>query len=804
MTDQATAGAPCALCGLDCGASPQTGRFGPDNLPFCCAGCVNVYAILMESGMLGPGVSPRDTRVFKRSLEMGLVSTPGSGAPARSVVPDGIETAEAMYQLSGLWCSSCAWLIEHALTREPGIVSADVHFASDLVKVRYAPQLLPPERIPARIAALGYGAEPYTGGTEAADREGRDLLLRLGVATFLWVNVMMLNLAIYIGYFQATPDSIRHTLPWVLAALTVPAVTYGAWPILRLAWLGAAHRTVRMETLLALGILAAFSYSTAEAVRGGDHIYFDTVCAIVALVLVGKNVERAAKTHTARTVTMLHRLMPTKARLVSAGQERFVSVEALKPGDQFLVKAGERVPADGEILEGEAHLDESALTGEAAPIARRAGGMVSSGTLAIDGVLRVRAARVGGDTTLTGIVRAVEQALAKRSHIEQAVDRVSRVFVPGVVVLSVLTFVAWWLLGGMAIGDALMQGITVLVIACPCALGIATPLAVTAAVGAASRLGILVGDSRALETVDQIDTVVLDKTGTVTWGEFALTGGSTGHLALLAAVEACSEHPLGRAVVARARQTGLAVDVAREVQVIKGQGISGTVNGRRITIGSRRLVSPDDQHLLSEAAGWERQGGTVSYFAIDGTSHGWLGFGDRIREDAADLVARLKARRIRTLIVSGDSCATTAWVASRIGVDDYRADVLPEGKAALVSGLQAEGRSVAMVGDGINDAPALAVARLGIALGSGTDIAMKAASAVLMHNRLGRVIEIFDLSRRTMLVIRQNLFWAFFYNTAGIGLAVAGLLNPIVAAAGMVLSSASVVGNSYRLSRPRG
>lgn len=600
-----------------------------------------------------------------------------------------------------------------------------------------------------------------------------------------------------------------------------------------------------METLLALGILAAYVYSAVQAFRGEMHVYFDTAAAIVTLVLVGKLMERGAKEKTAQSITLLYRLMPKKVRLLVGSRERFVSIDALNVGEVFIVKAGERIPADGIVIEGYTHADESLLTGESAPVTKAPGSEVVSGSVNMGGVIQVRATKGGNDSTLAQIIRLVEEAMSSRSSIERTVDRISRVFVPGVVVLAAATLAGWWWSGARTAGEALMRAITVLVIACPCALGMATPLAITAAIGAACRRGILVGDGRVLETIRNVDVVVLDKTGTVTEGQFALldcmliqeaalamAGSSTlraapttpnrnisdrhsettpsliESLAWLASLERYSEQPLGRAVVKHAHQAGIGLYETSQVQVRKGQGITGVVAGRRVFIGNRRFAKdlssgPVDAQLERCARRWEQQGHTVAFFGWDAQLRGLLVFGDRVKADAAQVVGELRRHGIKVIVVSGDARATTEYVARAIGADDFLAEALPEDKTNLIRKLQQNGSVVAMIGDGINDAPALAQANLGVALGSGTDIAMKAAAMVLMTNSLYKTLSALDLAHKTWHVVRQNLFWAFFCNSLGISLAITGIINPIMAAGAMLLSSFSVIGNSLRLSSTR-
>ena len=841
-------GRECDLCGLGCGKYPLQQHVGDADRFFCCSGCMNVYLILWESGAIRAGQDIRQTELFQRSLQLGLISNPEEVEPESAVDVTAGATEEMLLHVTGMWCMSCAWLIEHALSALRGVRRAEVSFTSDLVKVQYHPRTLPPDLILRRIESLGYKAQQYAGDTDAADAERRDLIIRTGLAAFLWANVMSFSLALYAGYFEQISGSVRRGLPFVLMALATPVVFYCGHPILQLAWRGVLNRTIRMEALLALGILAAYGYSVAQAFRGEIHLYFDTATVIVALVLAGKLIEHGAKGKVSHWISLLHRMMPNKVRLVAHGSERFVSVGALEAGQLFVVKAGERVPADGIVVEGESHADESLLTGESAPVGKRRGEPVAAGSINLDSVLSVRATRSAGESTLSRIIALVEQALSSRCEIERAVERVSRIFVPSVIAIALLTFFVTWLAGAASLAQSLMRAISVLVIACPCALGLATPLAITAALGAASRRGILVRDSRVLETLRKVDTVILDKTGTVTEGKFALLefvpchhapaqavpAGAVANkssavfessasgaqfpvgrsssinqddetLSPLASLEQYSEHPLGTAVADFARRKGTPLHEATSLEIHKGRGITGIVDGKSVFAGNRRLANElgvwIDENSEEQARRWEAEGKTVSFVGWDGELRVLAAFGDKVKPEAIELTAELRRRGIAVRLVSGDAHATTEWVASCLGITSFQAEVLPEEKTEAVRQLQASGAAVAMVGDGINDAPALAQANLGIAMGSGTDIAMKSAAVVLMNGSLPKIVEVLNLSRKTMRVVRQNLFWAFFYNSVGISLAVAGILNPIMAAAAMLLSSVSVVGNSMRLAR---
>ena len=760
----------CSLCGLDSGAAA-----------FCCAGCENVYAILTESGVLASGQNFRESPLYLESLKRGLISNRAEPLPE---IPADVETREEVYRLGGMWCTSCGWLIEHALARTRGIASAEVLFASDLLRVRYAPQYLPPQKIVEVVEGLGYRASEYPGKNSEADAERKDLLLRTGIAAFLSMNVMTFSLVVYTSYFQQIAPSFTRYIPFLLMALATPSVFYCAAPILRIAAAGLRMGLLRMESLLAMGILMAYGYSAVLAFSGNNHVYFDTVCAIVTLVLIGKSIERAAKERAARAIALLHGLMPNKARIVAEGRERFVAIEALRPGGRFLVKSGERIPADGVVREGRSHADESVLTGESAPQAKGPGDHVVGGSINIGGVLEVEANRVGEESTLARIVQTVEHAAASRTNVERGVDQVARLFIPAVLAIAGLTCAGWmYRTGSMA--EALMHAIAVLVIACPCALGIATPLALTAAVSAASRRGILVRDTRVLETIRGVDVLVLDKTGTATVGQFSVleVEGDASRMRELAALESYSEHPIAKAVLEYVGSGWTRESACPTLH--PGMGISGRIDGTEYFIGNARLAGVDS--------------GSRIFFGWEGAVRGSLKLGDRVRPEAAALCRALRQRGIRTVLLSGDSRAATEAVAQEIGADEWRAEATPDQKVEAIRALQAGGASVAMVGDGVNDAPSLAQSDLGIALGSGTDITMQAAPLVLMGTSLAAVSETLDLAQQAFRIVRQNLFWAFVYNVAGITLAITGVLNPILAAAAMVLSSLSVIGNSRRL-----
>ncbi len=790
----------CDLCGSPCEDLIRR-RFGGGEKLFCCGGCANVYTILDESGALAGGVDPRTTDLFARSRAMGLI---GGGDPGREPGgPSAGPTREALLHVSGMWCTSCAWLIEHALMKERGVQSVEALFASDLVKVCYSPQLLPPHRIRERIASLGYRADEHRADAQSSG-EARDLLLRTGLAAFLWLNAMAFSFgATYVGYFQQVPEEAARWLPFILWGLATPAVFYSAWPILAAAGAGLRAGMIRMEALLALGVLAAYGHSVAEVFLGGE-VYFDTVCALVTLVLAGKAIERSAKDRAARDLSSLDQSIPKKARLAGAGPERWVAVQTMQPGQLFVVKAGERIPADGEVVEGESHVDESLISGESAPVPKSTRDSVAGGSVNGAGVLTVQATAVGDEMTLARIVQAVRRTLLSRAPIERTVDRLSRIFVPAVGALAALTLFGWHFLAARPLGEAVLIATTVLIVACPCALGIATPLALTWAVSAAGRGGVLVRDPGALERIPRVDCIVFDKTGTLTEARFTVASVNETALPAIASLEAKSEHPIGLALVEYAVARGIVLLPTENVRVMGGQGIVGLVDGRELRIGAPALVGELSPELRSEYAVWTDRGMTVVCYGSDGKAEGLAVLGDRIRSGVPELVRRLRARGLRMLLVSGDSPKTVRAIATQAGIDEWAAESSPDDKVVHVDRLRGEGRRVAMVGDGVNDAPALASADLGIAMGRGTDIAASAADIVLAGRTLDGLEHALEIGARAMRAIKQNLFWAFVYNVVGIGMAMAGLLNPAVAAAAMALSNLSVIANSMRSNRTSG
>jgi Cu+-exporting ATPase len=606
---------------------------------------------------------------------------------------------------------------------------------------------------------------------------------------------------------------------WVQLLLATPVQFWLGARFYRAGWKALRARTGNMDLLVAIGTSAGYALSVAHllSARPGQmpHLYFEASAVVITLVLLGKWLESRAKRQTTEAIRALQRLRPERARVRRDGAQTEIAVEAVRMGDEVIVLPGERIPVDGEVLEGASHADESLVTGESLPVSKARGDRVIGGAVNAEGRLVVRTLAIGAETMLARIIRLVESAQARKAPIQRLVDRVSAVFVPVVIGIAALTLLGW----GLAAGDwtqATLNAVAVLVIACPCALGLATPTAVMAGTGMAARHGILIKDAQALELAHAVRQVAFDKTGTLTEGRPALVAlvpaagiDAREALALAGALQQGSEHPLARAVLVAAREQGVAVPSAKAVRALPGRGIEGVVQDRRLLLGSARLLEDagiDPGALAAQAAAFEEQGRTVSWLAgpdAGGAVLALLAFGDAAKPSARPAIERLRALGVRSVMLTGDNRRAAQAIAAALGLDAFEAQVLPGDKARAVEGLRARGGKVAMVGDGINDAPALAAADVGIAMGTGTDVAMHAAGITVMRGDLRLVPDAIEISRRTYAKIRQNLFWAFIYNVVGIPLAALGLLNPVIAGAAMALSSVSVVTNALMLRRWR-
>ena len=735
---------------------------------------------------------------------------------------DGSEVAqELMLQVHGMTCGSCSARVEKALLKVAGVSSATVNLATQQAFVRGLGSLQRQSLVGA-VESAGYSVvDPDTTASKGSARPPEYWMVAASALLTLPLMVPML-----LG-FAGVHWMLDGWIQWALA--TPVQFVFGA-RFYRDAYKALRARTGNMDLLVALGTSAAYGLSIYLLLRhneqGQMHLYFEASAAVITLVRLGKWLEERAKRQTTEAIRALQALRPEAAHRVSGGVERDVPVDWLVVGDVVLVRPGERLAVDGLVSTGSSEVDESLISGESLPVVKSAGDRVTAGSINGQGVLTVQTLAVGAETTLARIVRLVESAQAAKAPIQRTVDKVSAVFVPVVLVIALLTMLAW----AAHLGDweqAIVNAVSVLVIACPCALGLATPTAIMVGTGVAARHGILIKDALALERAHRVDTIVFDKTGTLTMGrpEVVRVEAATGIdadevLILSASLQHGSEHPLARAVCKLALQKNLIARPALDVKALPGRGIEGRVEGRILMLGSSRLIREmtlDPGGLLESANRFESEGRTVSWLirggaVVQGTSNddtsparvlGLLVFGDPLKPGAHAAIAHLKACGVHLVMLSGDNPGSARAVADQLGISDYKAEVLPEDKAGFVEKLRSSGKVVAMVGDGINDAPALAAADIGIAMSTGTDVAMGTAGITLMRGELRLVADALDISRRTTAVLRRGLFWAFVYNLLGLPLAAFGLLNPVIAGAAMALSSVSVVGNALLLRRWR-
>ncbi len=779
-------------------------------LSFCCAGCRTIYALLRQEGLEAfyarrTGWVPGPPDTFR----------PAGGDPdAFEPFVRGSENArEADMAISGIRCASCVWLIERYLGRKAGVRSARVNYATHRATVRWDPAAADAGRIAGWIAELGYGAHPVgPGGTDNALRaEKKDLLIRFGTAAFLSSQVMMVTAGLYAGTFQGIEGPYRTFFNLLAVFLTAPIVFYSGLPILKGAVAGIRNLAPGMDALVALGVLSAYAYSIAMAATGGD-VYCDTAAMIVTLILLGRYLEASARGLASDSIARLIRLAPGLARRLredggtGTPAPETVPVAALKPGDAVEVVPGSRIPVDGRVTAGSSEADESMLTGESRPAAKGPGSAVYAGTLNGFGRLVVAVGGTGRETALARIVRAVEEAQSRKAPIQRIADAVVRRFVPAVAAAALLTFAAW-VAAGRPAAAALLASVSVLVVACPCALGLAVPLAVHVGAASARAAGILVKGGDILEAGAGVTSVLFDKTGTLTEGRPRLTDAvgfgiaRTELLHIAASLEASSEHAFAAAVL-REAPDGPRAEVAG-FRATPGMGVEGAIRGTRFLLGreeflaARGVALPPDRRALGQAL--SEAGKTVAWLARGGYVAGLLASIDAIRPGAAGVVARLKGDGYGVMMVTGDGERAAQRIAADAGIGRVLAGASPADKAGAVREARGAGGRVLFVGDGVNDAPAMTEADVGIAMGRGTDLAIGSAGAVLTADDLFLVRRFLALSRRTMRVIRQNLWWAFSYNAVAIPLAAAGRITPVVSAALMAASSLIVAGNALRL-----
>ena len=824
-----------------------------------CASCVGRVERALQKL---PGVMEASVNLATESAS--VRSAPGIGLADLRVTIEkaGFTVGESSVTLDidGMTCASCVSRVEKALLRVSGAVRAEVNLATESACVTLAVRQIDEVALMALMAAVEHAgyvatarhAEPGAGGgaetkAGAATRRTSEWW-PVAVAAALSAPLVLPMIGLLFGQHWMLPG-------WIQLALATPVQFWLGARFYRAGWKALKAGSGNMDLLVALGTSAGYGLSLVQLLRHGNqslHLYFEASAVVITLVLLGKWMETRAKRQTTEAIRALNALRAETARVRRNGIDTEVPAALVRVGDLVVVRPGERLPVDGQVVDGSSDVDESLITGESLPVAKHAGDRVTGGAINGEGLLVVKTTAVGAESTLARIVRLVESAQAKKAPIQRLVDRVSAVFVPVVIVIALVTLLGWGWGWGAGTGDweaAILNAVAVLVIACPCALGLATPTAIMVGTGAAAKVGILIKDAEALEVAHGLTVVAFDKTGTLTVGKPELmaavpasaTSASIDRAALLsasAAVQAGSEHPLASAVMNTAKREGLVIAPATAVRAVAGRGVAALVQGRELRLGSSRFMQElkvDMTALADAAAEWQARGCTVSWLAEVPSSElpsfespldppttasasatapalplsrprliGLLAFGDAPKASAAAAVTALQKMGIRSALITGDNAGSANGVAQALRITDVHADVLPEHKADIVARLKAGGERVAMVGDGINDAPALAIADVGIAMSTGTDVAMHTAGITLMRGDPALVADAIDISRRTYAKIRQNLFWAFIYNVVGIPLAAFGLLNPVIAGAAMAFSSVSVVGNALLLRRWKG
>jgi len=809
----------CDLCGLSLREDTISWTFNNIEYRFCCMGCRQVFVMLAEVAEDADPSEFKHTDLYRQCQEAGVIPwndgdldrirSESLEDPPSIGLADPADGLRTHLSIRGMWCPACSWVIEETLKKKPGILAASCDFSTDRITVDYNPVGTSPARIQEHIETLGYRASPF--GESSRVAQDRQEFIRFAISTFLTMNIMMLSFALYSGFFtELSEDNIRK-LSWPIFGLATGVLLYGGSSIFRKAVLSIPTGAYGMETLVSAGAISAYIYSTINFFAGSIHLYFDTSAMLITLVLLGKTLERKAKDQVQKDLAGFFSLKPTKVRRIDDvyPQGRYVSAEYLQIGDLFRVAEDEIIPADGLILDGTGTVDESSLTGEALPLQKQPGDRLRSGTRVSAGQFTIRAEAVGEASTLGQMIRIMEQALGEKTPLEGKTDRILKFLVPTILALSVGTGVVIKLLG-LSSEIALTRMITVMVISCPCALGIAIPLARVAGISLAGKHGILVHDFAAFGSAEQLDAVVFDKTGTLTRGQWqlleirAVEPEYEDRLAALAAgLERHADHYMAVEIRKYAEQAGVTAPDIDTIRVAEN-GVSGSWEGRRVRLGSQDFIRSG---FYGHPKIWEKlQAGidssrSIVYMTIDDQPAAMLVFGDRLRKGAADAVHALKRRHLHTGLISGDGEATTRAVAEQVGIEEARGAQLPADKVAVIAALQSAGWRVAMVGDGVNDALALAQSDLGIAVHSGSHLGSEAADITLMRSDPEQVVDFLELAERVNRKIRQNLVCAFLYNGISIPLAMAGFLSPLVAVTAMLLSSLSVIGNTLLLIR---
>ncbi len=806
-------GAGCYHCGLP--LPPEKERFSAEidgeTRHFCCFGCQSVCQAIYAAGMEG---------FYQRTPEGALLAPPPE-PPKDLALYDLDEVQEEFVHqegdareihllVEGIHCAACVWLIEQTLKRIPGVLSARVNLSAKRLLLRWDNSRVRLSQLLEQLARIGYAAVPFDPETAEGQlkKQNRALLYRIVFAGFAMMNLLWISIALYAG---ASEGEFRSLFHWVGLALATPTLFYSGWPFLRGAWTSLRTGHLGMDLPIAIGATITWAYSTWVTITEapGHEVYFDTVVNFIFVILVGRHLEAASKRYAVAATQRLLDLQPRVATLLTEAGEQIVPIRRIRPGDRVRVKPGDKIPVDGVVLDGESNVDEAMLSGESFPVSKGPGDKVSAGTVNGNGALTVEVTGTLRQTALGRIIQLVEEAQASKAPIQCTADRIVPWFVAATLTLAAITFLIWY---HQDFEVALMAATSVLIITCPCAFGLATPMAIAVASGQGARHGILVKNGAVLENLARIDHFVFDKTGTLTRGEMQLVRieGSGRHsddelLRLAAAAESRSEHAIARAFVqsAEARRLDFAGLEVEEFEALPGRGIIAEVEGRRIQLGTARWLEEQgvslDPLLNSRALQWEKEAVSVVHLGLDGHHVALFGIADELRPDAPALIESLRAAGMRLTLLSGDRRAAAEAVARKLGGMEVIAEVLPEEKDRVIRELQAGGHQVAMVGDGINDAPALIRADVGIAIGSGTDVSVESADIVLMGDELEKIHLASALSRRTIRTIRQNIGISIAYNVIMVPLAMAAKITPLIAAISMPISSLLVIGNAARI-----
>jgi heavy metal translocating P-type ATPase len=815
----------CDLCGLSIRGRAVTSDVSGKAFQFCCMGCRQVFHMLSEASGTQDPTSFKETDLYKKCREMGII--PKSEADLEqqtridarySPTRNDVLRSEADSETSGrkalglnlvvkdMWCPACAWVIEEALRKSHGVMNVSCNFSTDRVSCEYNPVRTSPSQISRIIGSLGY--KTYTPGKEDASNDKKREFIRFVISAFLTMNVMMLSVALYSGFFTDLSQETILKLSFPIFIMASIVLFYGGRTIYQRAWTGMTSATFSMETLITAGAFSAYLYSTVNLINGDIHLYYDTSSMLITLVLLGKTLEGWAKGEIQQGLEKFFSLLPTKAKVCSEvyPDGRYASIEQLQSDDLFIVEEGEIIPADGLIIAGKGSLDESTLTGEARPVVMKVGNRVRSGTEVIQGVFKVKAEAVGDESILGQTITIMQKALAGKTAMEGKTDRAIYWFVPAILLLAVVTGL-FCLLLGLTPDKAMIRAVTVMVIACPCTLGIAIPMARVAGISLAGRKGLLIRDFSSFDRVEQLDTFVLDKTGTVTTGKWALQGiipikpfSEIQVLEMAASLEQDSEHYIGMEIKKIAERRHVTPVDLKEVRIFEN-GIFGQMDGDEIRIGSRAFLAKALKTSCPIPADVTTDDGPHSrvFMGLGGRLCAIFIFGDSIKRGSRSAMDHLKAMNYKIALISGDDEKTTQEIAGKIGIEEAYGGKLPQDKALFIDGLQRANHHVAMVGDGINDAPAMAQADLAMAVHAGGPLGKETAHVTLMRGDLRQISDFLRLSKKVNRKIYQNLIFSFLYNFISIPVAMSGLLTPIIAVSAMLLSSLSVIGNTLLL-----